>query len=159
MLENSVLLSGLVALLGAVFALGCSHGPPPAAPVSARVWSDAELLDYVLVARERVGSGSMSVVPGSRVLGQHNGTTLVQTVKLNDFVTGPEDFAIVVHYKLAKGSDCTDVGGVSKSLRVPNWYSSSIRQFCFPGVLAEHWAEVAPKMTPLRPFDSFLSSR
>ena len=142
-------LSGFLRLSGAVLALGCCPPPPRAAPVSTHVWSDAELLDYVLIVREQAGSRAMPELPNSRVLGQHNGTTLVQTVSTDDVCcSGPDQFAVVVHYQLANGSDCASVAGVIKSLRVPNGYSTSIRQFCFPKILADHWQEVARKMTP-----------
>jgi len=74
----------------------------------------------------------------------------VQKICQDDVGGGPwpYHFALVVHYKLAKGSDCASVEGVSKRLRVPNGYSSAVKQFCFPRVLAEHWQEVARKMVP-----------
>jgi hypothetical protein len=146
---KAIALSIFAALVGAVFVLGCSLAPlrTPLAPN--REWSDAELLDYVLVAHDRAFARAGSVAPTSSVLGQHNGIILVQTVSYNDVCCAvPSDFSLVVHYLLAKDSDCADIGGVSESLRVAAGYSSSLRQFCFPRVLAEHWREVAHKMSP-----------
>lgn len=141
-------LSGFTALVGAVLVLGCTPLPlrTPLAPN--REWSDAEVLDYVLVAHDRAFARAGSVAPASSVLGQHHGITLVQTVSYNDVCcVVPSDFSLVVHYLLAKDSDCADVGGVSESLRVAAGYSSSLRQFCVPRVLADHWPEVAHKMS------------
>jgi len=128
----------------AVLVLSCSHSLPTAPPISAHLWSDAEVLDYALVAREVAG-----LAPRSGVLGRHRGLTLLQTISYNDVCClESDDFALIVHYELVKGTDCASVAGVSKGLRVPSGYSSSVRQFCFPKVLADHWPEVARKMSP-----------
>jgi len=101
----------------------------------------------VLVAHDRAFASKSPDSPASRVLGQHNGITLVQTVSINDVCCiEPSDFSLVVHYLIAKGRDCAEVGGVSASLRVPAGYASAIRRFCFPRILADHWQEVAHKM-------------
>ena len=141
--------SALAALFAAFFALACRPEPlrTPLAPN--REWSDAELLDYVRVAHDQAFARASSVAPRSMVLGQHHGITLVQTVSFNDTCCPvPGNFTLVVHYLLAKGSDCAGMGGVNESLRVQAGYSSSIRQFCFPSVIADHWPEVAQKMAP-----------
>lgn len=152
---NRTAFHGLTRVVGAVFALACSHPSPRTAPMSTQVWSDAQVLDYVLVARERANSKARSIAPFSGVLGRHNGITLVQTISTNDASCGPDEFALVVHYQVSKASDCAAVAGESKNLRVPSGYRSSIKPFCVPKILADHWPEVAPKMTPLRPFGSY----
>jgi len=140
-----------LAIAAAALALNCSHPSPKAPPVPARVWSDTEVLDYALVSREQAaGSRASFETLHSGALGRHNGLILVQTIWQDDVGGGPwpYHFALVVHYKLAKGSDCASVAGVSRSLRVPNGISSAVKQFCVPRVLAEHWPEVARKMAP-----------
>jgi len=51
--------------------------------------------------------------------------------------------------------DQCDLLGCKQEPAGANGYSSSIKQFCFPKILVGHWLEVAPKMTPVRPFASY----
>jgi hypothetical protein len=87
-------------------------------------------------------------MPRSSVLGQHHGLNLLQTVSCGDFI-GHGDCSRVVHYEGTEKGRCTEAGGVLKKLKVHAGDHSSTRQFCFPGVLAEHWKETAPMMAPL----------
>jgi hypothetical protein len=134
----------LALLIVAELALGCGSTPLPRTPsIPNRVWTDAELLDYVVQAR---GMSSSDVVT-SAVLGLHHGTKLVQTVSCGDTGCLPNDSARVVHYELPKGVACAAVGGIAKTLRVPAGYASRTRQLCFPPILVEHWPDTAPKMS------------
>jgi hypothetical protein len=135
----------LALLIAGGLALGCGSRPvitrTPSTPD--RVWTDAELLDYVV--QERGTSGSDGAT--SAVLGLHHGTKLVQTVSCGDTGCLPFASARVVHYELPKGVTCAAVGGIAKALRVPAGYASRIRQLCFPPILVEHWSDTAPKMS------------
>jgi hypothetical protein len=82
------------------------------------------------------------------VLGQHHGLKLVQSVSCGDF-KGHGECSRVVHYEHTEVAHCTEAGGVLKELRIDAGEASATKQFCFPGVLAEHWKETAPMMTPL----------
>jgi hypothetical protein len=134
-----------------VLLLSCSHPMPvPKQTIPDHVWFDVQVLDYVIGLKEARGRGWS--IPGSRVLGKHHGRNLVQTVSCGDF-KGRGDCSRVVHYD---GSEevCSRAGGVVRPLRVHDGIKSSRTRFCFPGILAEHWSEILPMMTPLSQRDN-----
>jgi hypothetical protein len=131
--------------LATALLLGCTRTPPPTEAGSDRVWSDAQVFEYVRSFRDPHAGWS---IPRFSVLGRHHGLELVQSVSCGD-VIGEGDCSRVVYYDRSEDGRCAKVGGVMKKLTVHAGITSSTEWYCFPGVLVVHWQVTVPLMTPL----------
>jgi len=94
--------------------------------------SDQSLLQYASQAYDK---GAM--MNTRETLGIYHGNRVVVEFPCSDLC--PADTVRVIRYELASGQDCSDAGGVSKTLRIPEGVAMHDEEFCFPRVLAEHW--------------------
>ena len=92
---------------------------------------DRQLLEY---ASARYDKKAMS---GKKIsLGTNRGTPVIVEFRCGDVC--PEFTQRIIHYELADGSSCAQVGGVEREIVVPS-FAFTHESFCFPRVLVENW--------------------
>lgn len=69
------------------------------------------------------------------LLGKHRGAPVVADYPCADLC--PSNTVRVIHYDVAGESDCARVGGLSRTLWVPEGVGNVPRIFCLPTVLAD----------------------
>lgn len=138
------------ALCYALTLWGCSPYSPRPVQFPSTEWSDAQVLQQALTARDTAIREPQNPAAGyDGPLGRHHGQLLGQTLFCGDTGCDRDHTDLVVHYELPEGVTCESIGGVRKGLMTEAGYAPHTRYFCFPKILTEHWAEVAPKMAPL----------
>jgi|SRR5713226_7090236 len=72
----------------------------------------------------------------TRVLGLHNRHRVIAEYKCSDIC--PDYTVRLIRYDVAS-ADCTKVGGVLKSVRIPVSRASTMAEYCFPQVISDNW--------------------
>ena len=94
---------------------------------------DRRLLDYASRSYDKRGMENTTVR-----LGAHLGTPVIAEFPCSDMC--PDYTVRIVHYALAEGQSCSEVGGVEKSILVPMGIGQIERTYCFPAILVENWS-------------------
>lgn len=93
---------------------------------------DQRLLDYASRSYDKREMMNTKVP-----LGQHNGAPVVAEFLCSDIC--PDHTLRIIHYSLADGQSCSQLGGVEKSILVPVGVGRTERSYCFPAILAANW--------------------
>jgi hypothetical protein len=124
----------LLPLAAVVAASACLTESPPGDEASGEpaALSEAFLLEYATTPYKKAVHGE-----GREVLGKLNDVGVVV-----DFICGdvcPDATVRIIHFDVEPGPQCTDAGGVERSLFVPVAFGVVERAYCFPGILIDHW--------------------
>jgi hypothetical protein len=103
-----------------------------AASGPARSLSDADVLKYASTLYDKAAVWNTRMV-----LGNLNGVDVVVEHPCSDVC--PDHTVRVVRFAVLPGASCKAVGGVEKSLEIPEGIGVADKVFCFPRVLVEHW--------------------
>ena len=93
---------------------------------------DRRLLDYASRSYDKREMMNTKVS-----LGVHNGAPVIAEFPCSDIC--PDYTVRIIHYSLAEGQSCSQVGGVEKSVLVPVGVGRTERSYCFPAILAANW--------------------
>jgi hypothetical protein len=99
-----------------------------------RALSDADLLNH---ASSPFDKGAME---GKRIiLGMHEGVAVVADFPCADLC--PNNTVRVIHYEVTGEADCAQIGGLVRTLWVPEGIGNVPRIYCLPRVLAAEAAK------------------
>jgi hypothetical protein len=71
-------------------------------------------------------------------LGSHNGTLVIVEFPCSDLC--PDNTIRVIRYDV-ENEQCAAIGGTLHMMYVPQDIAMVETEYCFPGVLVEHWEE------------------
>ena len=70
-------------------------------------------------------------------LGKLNGVEVIAEHVCSDVC--PAATIRIIHFEVPSGANCTGVGGVDKSIEVPEGTGTATKTYCFPTILIENW--------------------
>lgn len=110
-----------------IFTVAATLGATPTFSTD-RVITDAELIAF---SQERFSKADMMFQ--HLALGMHNGLQVVADHPCGDIC--PSYTLRIIHYQLANGAACEEVGGVVLRVGVPRAIAVNLESFCVPKVL------------------------
>jgi hypothetical protein len=97
-----------------------------------RTLSDRDLIEYASRSYDK-----RALMHQRIVVGINHGVRVVAEFPCSDMCP---DFTVrVIRYDVPPGLDCSKIGGVTKTVRVPEGAWGQKETFCYPRILAEHW--------------------
>ena len=111
----------LVALFSVVSTLG-----------QARTISDEFLMEYASMEYDKAAHGEKR-----QSLGLLNGIEVLVDFVCSDIC--PDYTVRIIHFNVEPGADCTEVGGIERTVIVPVHIAAAPKPFCFPKVLSDNW--------------------
>ncbi len=94
--------------------------------------SGASLLEYASKPYDKGAHGAEH-----QVLGAMGSVKVVVDFVCSDLC--PAYTVRVIHFDVKPGGNCTEVGGVTKTILVPVSIAAMQRPYCFPKILTDNW--------------------
>ncbi|MGD8626773.1 MAG: hypothetical protein PVJ34_19705, partial [Anaerolineae bacterium] len=95
--------------------------------------TDQDIMDYATTGYDREEMMFQRVE-----LGRHNDTLLIAEFPCSDLC--PDNTTRLIRYDV-ENEECAAIGGVLHKMFVPLDIAMVEKEYCFPGVLIEHWEQ------------------
>ena len=125
-------LSILFVSLNACVATSHNSSNPTSVSYDNDTLSDAELIAIAKQQNRQPQSHT-----SRSVIGVHHGVNVIEEFQCSDVC--PENTMRVVHYDIDDAAQCSNVGGVVKSILTPIAIAVMPKDYCLPAVIADYW--------------------
>ena len=125
-------LSALFVSLNACVATSHNSSNPTSVSHDNDTLSDAELINIAKQQNRQPQSHT-----SRSVIGVHHGVNVIEEFQCSDVC--PENTMRVVHYDIDDAAQCSNVGGVVKSILTPIAIAVMPKDYCLPAVIADYW--------------------